>query len=365
MIQLPKSLALASVLACTAVGAFLFSAANNPVKAEAQRSPSSVPSESAALLPPPVMKSYATPTITCCGNTETTITLQVCAGATSGTTIVGGAPGGFSIQWAKLPPNTTCASFVWPEYTDPTDLDPTEEFCKASFSGHPGCSAYNLPISGCTPCKGPGSVNIGNLFDDECGVELNICGGEELECGSTYVFRAFIHATAGVKRSAFTANLCCSTAACPTTDACMLSQGFWRNKVCNNVAGCVNPPTMPLLPACACSGDNSAVNGLCLLNGACYDANGICTLLNTSFAGPGDANKLGRLAHQVIAVELSYLTEACGKGIPAAGDGGIGDALAAAHAAFANADGAAAAVLTTTLSTFIDDNHILVEPACQ
>ena len=99
MIHLPKSLALASLLVCsaTAAGAFLFSAANTPLQAEAQTSPSSLYAESAALLPPPAMKAYATPVLTCCGSTESTITLQVCAGATSGN-IVGGAPGGFSIQ---------------------------------------------------------------------------------------------------------------------------------------------------------------------------------------------------------------------------------------------------------------------------
>jgi hypothetical protein len=297
--------------------------------------------------------------------------------------IIGGAPAGFSVQWMPLPDvdgdgdkdADDCAAFVWPVYTD----GPPETFCKGSFSGSPACSAYNLAAGACTPCPGSdppsadGTVRIGALFDDECGVGVNICGGEELGCGTTYVFRGFVHATSGVQRSAYTGNVCCSTAACP--GGCMLSQGFWRNKICNNVGMCTTAPTLPALPACACSGDNSAGTGLCLFdadcsgNGAdCYGAAAICTVLNTSFAGPpSTTNTLGKLAHQVISVELSFLASGCGGSVPGPGDGGIGDALAAAHARLAACDVTTvptAATLTSTLSTFIEDNHITTEPGC-
>ncbi len=147
---------------------------------------------------------FDTPTITCVGETQHTIFLQVCAGGS-------GAPAGFSVQWVKHRdyPSLTCGAgndgLLWP----PSDTTPN--LCKASFSGTPGCSIYSPAPNACV------TVEIGNLVDSECGVGLSNCGADELDCGPAYVFRAFAHANSSRQRSGFTANLCCSTEPCTVT----------------------------------------------------------------------------------------------------------------------------------------------------
>ena len=61
---------------------------------------------------------------------------------------------------------------------------------------------------------------------------------------------------------------------------------------------------------------------------------------------------MGRLAHQVAAVELSFL-QSLGR-VPAKGDGDIGEMLAAAHIALREGDSNAADSLARFLSTYID-----------
>jgi hypothetical protein len=61
---------------------------------------------------------------------------------------------------------------------------------------------------------------------------------------------------------------------------------------------------------------------------------------------------MGRLAHQVAAVELSLL-QSRGR-VPAKGDGDIGEMLAAAHIALQERDSNAADLLARFLSTYID-----------
>lgn len=334
----PRSLPFLAVLACTAAagGMTLFSPWSGSDGAKSPLLTSELPA-APSTLPPAPKKKYATPTVECIGSTATSITLRVCAGS-DGTNILGGAPAGFSVQWVPLPAGVECGDFVWPTGSTCDDLS------KASFSGVPGCSEFSLAAGQCV------EVEIGDLFD-ACGVSISC--GDELDCDTQYVFRAFAHANSSAQRSDFTGNLCCTTQDCP--GGCMRSQGFWRNQTTCDPMGTGLVCPLPALPPCACPGTNNPTNGLCLLNGDCYDEAGICALLNTSFGGPGDANKLGRLAHQVIAVELSSLTSECG-GVPA----GIAETLAAAHAALQSNDAGAAQALADALSDFIKANHTAV-----
>lgn len=210
---------------------------------------------------------FDTPTITCVGETQHTIFLQVCAGAS-------GAPAGFSVQWKKLPEGTACGDFVWPldSSTDP-------DLCKASFSGTPGCSIYNLAPNACV------TVEIGNLLDSECGVGLSNCGANELDCGTEYVFRAFAHANSSRNRSDFTGNVCCSTEDC--VEACVFTQGYWKT---HGPAGC-NPS----------GGANVWPVTSLTIGGTTYSDADLCTNLNLSGAG----NAVRILSHQLIAAMLN------------------------------------------------------------
>jgi hypothetical protein len=214
------------------------------------------------------------PTIECVGDTQVTIFLKVTAGAT-------GAPAGFSLQWQQLPEGMACADFVWPLSDDPA-------LCKASFSGVPGCSLYNL---------GPGAsvtVEVGNLLDSECGVGLSNCGASELDCGTTYVFRAFAHNVPGphgAKRSPFTANVCCSTENC-ALDSCVHGQGYWKT---HGPAGC-NPS----------SGANLWPVTQLTIGGTAYTDAQLCTNLNL----PGAGNAVRILSHQLIAALLNIASGA-------------------------------------------------------
>jgi hypothetical protein len=254
------------------------------------------------------------------------IDLTVCAGD-------GGAPGGFAVEWALLPDASDAKAFDWK----------TGAVCKAEFSfGKRGCNCNDPPrrdyILNILEDRTNVIVKIGALFDDEIGVELHGDAGSELECGRRYVFRAYALATTnGIERSAYTTNLAVATSRCVGQ---MLPPGRWRRL------------PLPELPPCACSGDGDAARGLCLISGDCYNAPGVRALLNTRFHGSGPANKMGRLAHQVAAVELSFL-QSRGR-IPAKGDGDIGDMLAAAHIALREGDSNAVDSLARFLSTYID-----------
>lgn len=182
------------------------------------------------------------PVITNAVPTNATIHLTICGTGDHG------APFGFSLQWMKLTDTNgdgviderDCAGFVWPLSDTPCDPGPC--ICKASFSGAPWCSAYNLTgSSGRNPCTGAGPNNcqtvvVGNLSDDVCGVGLSNCGADELECDTWYVFRLFSHAgTCGrqqFRRSAFSPNYCFKTLRggplCPE-GGCVFSQGYWKN----------------------------------------------------------------------------------------------------------------------------------------
>ncbi len=102
--------------------------------------------------PAPTPKpTYSTPTVSCFSSTPSSITVQVQAGAT-------GAPAGFSIQWMKTT-DLQALGGVWP----------ADGLCKASFSGVPSCSNYNLaPYSTIT-------IQIGDNLFDACGASSENC----------------------------------------------------------------------------------------------------------------------------------------------------------------------------------------------
>jgi hypothetical protein len=212
-----------------------------------------------------------TPTITCVGETQVTISIQICAGPS-------GAPAGFSLQWQALPDGVNCDDFVWPASNDP-------DLCKASLSGVPGCTRYNLGPNECV------TVKVGNLLDSECGVGLSNCGKGELVCGTEYVFRAFAHANKASQRSDFTGNLCCSTEEC-AGETCVRSQGYWRT---HGPAGC-NPS----------GGTNVWPEEELTIGGTTYSDAELCTNLNL----PGAGNAVRILSHQLIAAMLNVASGA-------------------------------------------------------
>jgi hypothetical protein len=263
---------------------------------------------------------FDTPTVTCIGSTQNTLFLQVCAGPS-------GAPAGFSVQWVRHSdfPALTCGASgedaLWPPSNGGT-------ICKASFSGTPGCSIYNLAPNACV------IVEIGNLNDAECGVGLSNCGADELECGMEYVFRAFAHANSTKQRSDFTPNVCCSTDPCMPT--CVLTQGYW------NTHGCDYPaPFMPGTPDPTdldMNGVPDNLEGQCGVQGNSPNSQCPCDALSTISIGSiaynqcdllcsldqtGAGNALRILAHQLIAAKLNVLNGASDAGVVMASCAGL------------------------------------------
>ena len=216
------------------------------------------------------------PVLACDASTPASITLQVCAGAT-------GAPAGFSLQWM------TAADFAanggWFTSEDP-------RLCKASFSGNASGSRYDLAANACV------TIEVGDfLFDN--GSSTNCANA--LSCGTSYVFHAFAHANSSTQKSDMTANLTCSTAACPAT-CYALSQGYWRN----HLGDIVDPDGIPgnaddYLDYSDWPAAIVTAGGLQLGNNF-YTLNQLNAILH---ATPAGGNQLVSLAHQVIAVEFS------------------------------------------------------------
>lgn len=261
------------------------------------------------------------PTLQCVPAMTTmhTIKLQVCAGTD-------GAPFGFSVQWVRE--DVYAAGPDGELGTGDDNTWPASDsglLCKASFSGRPayndvpGCDSYTLVYDpGCTDPASYFEAEIGNLNDDDCGVSFNVnssCGGE-LDCGTTYRFRAFSHA--GVhpdtgqkyKKSAFSSDITCETETCPPEGfiQCTWSQGFWKTH---------EQSVINVMEATASIGDgtcgSSSNPGLCMGTGACgtpgatpscYDVDAVMATLNRS---PSGGNRLVQLAHQYIAARLNLL----------------------------------------------------------
>ena len=246
-------------------------------------------------------------TLSCVEDTDHTIFLKVKAGAT-------GAPAGFSLHWVKHSdyPALTCGASgesqksLWPSTgdCDATTTPNNCNVCSASFSGVPGCSNYNL---------GPNAeiiLEVGNLKDGVCGVSLHNCAGDELECGTEYIFRAFAHnAPGGLNKSDLSNQACCPTEACPAQGGCTFTQGYWKTHPCEwpapfvpGISDPVNPPvgqcalTSNPNEQCACDATNTIMIGSVSYNQ--------CQLLCV-LDKPGGGNALVILAHQLIAAELN------------------------------------------------------------
>ena len=217
--------------------------------------------EAVAAPKPPI----STPVISCAGATQTSINIQVCAGAT-------GLPAGFTLQWLKA------VDYVANGNQWISDSDPLA--CSAGFSGNANLSRYNLGPGECV------TVNVGDfLFDN--GASTNCPLG--LECGTRYVFRAFGHATSALSRSAFSAVATCATLDCGHASGCTLTQGYWKTHGAVPMGN--NKYTWP---------DAIKASGLTLGN-VNYTAAELLVILNKPAAGNG----LIALAHQLIAAKLN------------------------------------------------------------
>jgi hypothetical protein len=202
------------------------------------------------------------PTITCNGSTGSTITLLVSA------TGQYGAPAGFSIQWITLADYNANG---WPADSDNPPAG--SSFCKASFSGM--ASGYNYSLA-------PGanvSVTLGDVLFDTPGASSS-CPDTPLQCGTAYVFRAFAHANSTYNKSAFSANVTCTTASCGGA-GCTLTQGYWKNHASAWPQDVID-------------------NGLTLGN-VTYSQDQLLSIFGQAVTGNG----LVSLAHQLIAAKLN------------------------------------------------------------
>jgi hypothetical protein len=203
----------------------------------------------------------STPTVSCFSSTPSSITVQVQAGAT-------GAPAGFSLQWMKTA-DLQALGGVWPE----------DGFCKASFSGMPWCSNYNLaPYATIT-------IEVGDVLFDACGASSQNCSQVPLDCDTQYSFRAFAHANSTYNRSAFSATTTCSTESCVSDGGCTYTQGFWATHGPIPVGNNQN-----LWPVASLTLGSVSYTDLQLLS-----------IFNT----PAQGNGLLTLAHQLIAAKLN------------------------------------------------------------
>jgi len=202
-------------------------------------------------------------TIQCAGNTPASITLTICAGAT-------GAPAGFSVQWMKQA-DLDALGGVWP--SDET------LFCKASFSGVPTCSQYNLAANACV------NVTISDDVFDQCGA-TNHCE-TPLDCGTAYAFRVFAHSNKTYDKSDFVIGGPCSTAACSGGANCTFTQGYWKN----------HPDVWPVTAL--------------TLGTVPYDQGDLLAV----FGAPAMGNGLISLAHQLIAAKLNIANGADGSAL--------------------------------------------------
>jgi hypothetical protein len=199
------------------------------------------------------------PSLSCFDRTQSSITVRFTAPAS-------GAPAGFSLQWMK---KTDFDLFGWPASDAPT-------VCTAGFSGNANLSRYDLAAGESV------DVAIGDfLFDN--GASTNCV--DPLECGVTYVFRAFSHANSDFKKSDWSANLECATLSCTQVAACTYTQGYWKTHGPMPVGG--NTNTWP-------------VSSLVLGNVAYTDLE-LLSIFNTPAAGNG----LIALAHQLMATKLN------------------------------------------------------------
>lgn len=201
-----------------------------------------------------------TPTLACAGASQASITLRFTAGAS-------GAPAGFSLQWMKKADYDLSG---WPASDSAT-------LCEAGFSGNANLSRYELAAGESV------DVEVGDfLFDNGASTDCML----PLECGVTYVFRAFAHATSERKRSEWSANLECATLACTQVVVCTYTQGYWKTHG----------------PVPTGNNTNQWPVASLMLGSVNYTDLQLLDILNTTPAG---GNGLVALAHQLIATKLN------------------------------------------------------------
>jgi hypothetical protein len=215
-----------------------------------------------------------TPVLSCGSSTQTTININVKAGAS-------GAPAGFSLQWMTSSDFVTNGGFF---------LSEDGRLCKASFSGVPKSTINRFSLAP----NASTTVEAGNLFDEELGVSFNC--NDDLTCGTTYVFRSFAHndPVSGAGKSALTETLSCSTLACEADISCTLTQGYWKTHGYIPTGNNVNEWAQDVND-----------NGM-LLGNVLYSAAQLQAIFDTPAAGNG----LIVLAHQLIAAKLNILNGA-------------------------------------------------------
>jgi hypothetical protein len=228
-------------------------------------------SQAAGARPQATKESLDPLTLSCTAISGASINVTVCAGNS-------GASAGFSLQWETLDDYNL---YGWSSENAPS-------YRCASLSGVPGCaSQYSLGSKQCV------TVNVGsNLFDD-CGASAT-CGPTDLQCGTTYIFRAFAHnVPGGLKASDKSGTTQCTTFACGS-EGCTYTQGFWKT---HGPVGCVTGNNTNRWWDAA---NNVAVTSLTLGNVSYTDLQ-LCSILNT----PAGGNGLISLAHQLIAAKLN------------------------------------------------------------
>lgn len=232
------------------------------------------------------------PALYCDGSTPKSIDIKFRAGAT-------GAPAGFSIQWQTM---ADFQQYGWPDDSGcPLDAtgNPTcgSSFCKASFSGMPGCATgYSLGADASV------TVNIGDSLFDQCGAS-STCANKPLKCDTEYVFRAFAHNVPhGLNKSDFSVIATCRTDACGGSGmfGCTSPLGCW---FLNGPEGCNSPGGGTL----SNPWPQSVLDNGMVIGGVHYTADQLCVILRT--VGAGD-DGLPALAHQIIAARLNIASGA-------------------------------------------------------
>jgi hypothetical protein len=150
----------------------------------------------------------STPSISCVSSTDSTITVQFCAGAS-------GTPAGFTIEWMTLADFQNGTQYNAPgQWPTPAQTDRAFRYqilCKYSYSANArGGSQWAFTGQQCQNFViGDPSVTTTSVN----GVSTN-CPGP-LDCGTEYVFRAFAHADKTHYASDFSNTVQCDTEPCP------------------------------------------------------------------------------------------------------------------------------------------------------
>lgn len=275
--------------------------------------------------------SLPTPSLSTSGSTLSSIDLVFTAGGSSG-----GAPAGFSLQWMDA------EGFVG----FPSNTDGVDGLCKASLSGVPGYNQGGGTRYSLDPYQSV-VIRIGDILLDQ-GASSNC--SEVLQCGKTYVFRAFSHnVPKGLKKSDYSVNFQASTQPCAPQDMCTLSQGYWKThskygpaSEKNIVAGIWDGTYISMYP----------VEGVYLGNNF-YDERALVNIFNTVGTR---GNGLPALAHQLIAIKLNMArgtdTTEIANTILAA-DQLIGNRIPGID----SISSSITSPLTTILDNFIQENH--------